>query len=206
MPGDAEIEGAGFVEDRPEQCRVHPGVDLDQVHAGVDQAVHRLARVARAVGADGVGIGRGKAVDHRPGAVDPRPGHGAEVDLVAEAEHRVERAVHVAHGGDAPGEIPRQRPRLDVRVGVDQARNDPAPGDVHLDRVLAGSCEPGARAHRLDAAPAHHDDRVGQGRSAAPVDQGGADQRHAVRRRAPAGREGPSASISATLAIAEERG
>ena len=128
VAGDPQVEGVRLVEHRLEQGRVDPGVDLDQVHAGVDQAVHRLAGVARAVGAEGVGIGRRQAVDHRARAVDPRPADGAGVDLLAQVQDGVELAVEVAHRGDAPGEISGKRPALDVGVRVDQSRDDPAAG------------------------------------------------------------------------------
>ena len=47
---------------------------------------------------------------------------------------------------------------------------------------LRRKLEPRAGAHRFDAAAAHDDGRIGQRRPAAAVDQGGADERDAVRR------------------------
>ena len=74
---------------RLEQRRIDPGVDLDEIGAGVDQTVHRLAGVAGGVGAESVGISRGQAVDHGAGAVDPGAGHRAEIHFLVAGRRMV---------------------------------------------------------------------------------------------------------------------
>ena len=187
MTRDAQVERLRLVEHRLEQGRVDPGVDLDQVGAGIDQAVHRLAGIPGGVGAERIGIGRGQAVDHGAGTVHPGSPDRPGVHLLAQAEDGIERPVEIPHRGHAPGQVSGERPALDVRVRVDETRNDPAPGHIDLPR-LRRKLKPRAGAHRLDPAAAHDDGRVRQRRTAAAVDQGGADERHAVRRLAPAGR------------------
>src|SRR3989475_2967969 len=52
------------------------------------------------------------------------PEHRAQVEVVLEHERRIVVRVQVAHGGDAPRDVARSRPPLDVRMRVDQARDD----------------------------------------------------------------------------------
>ncbi len=187
VPRDPEVEHARLVEQRGETYLVDPGVDLHQVGARVHQAVHPSPRLLRGARGDGVRIRRGDAVDHRPGGIHPRAGAPTPVQLAPQGERAPERPVHVADGGDAPREVAGQRPAGDprlrihqVHVTIHQPGDDPLPGEIH-DRGALGELKVAPRSDRLDVAPPDDDRRLRQRRPPAPVDQRGAQQRHAVR-------------------------
>ena len=75
-----------------------------------------------------------------------------------------------------------------VHVGIDQTRDDPPAGDVHLEGTLR-QLEAGPGADRFDPAAAHDDDGVRQRRTAGTIDHGGAHQRHPVGLPLPAGEQ-----------------
>jgi hypothetical protein len=66
-----------------------------------------------------------------------------------------------------------------MSVGIDQARDDPAPADIHL-AGPPGKLEAGTRADRLELSSANHDGRVRERRYSRAVDQRRAHQRQAV--------------------------
>ena len=104
-------------------------------------------------------------------------------------------AVHIPHGSDSPGEIPRRRPTGSlgqVSVGIDQSGNNPAAGDIYLVDA-AGKLESGARSDGFDLTATHQYRGIGQGRSAGSIDQGGAYQRYTVLRGGLASREDQAA-------------
>ena len=96
--------------------------------------------------------------------------------------------VHVAHGGDPVGHVPRQGPARHVRVRVDEAGDDPAPRHVHLLRP-AGKRDVLARADRLDGAAADQHHAVAKRRAAPSVEDRGAHQGGARRALLGAGAE-----------------
>ncbi len=112
----------------------------------------------------------------------------ATLRAAAKREDGVLRAVHVANGGDAPGEIAGQRPGGYVRVGVDQPRNDPFSTYVHRRRPVR-QLEPGSHADALDAAAANHDDGVLARRTSAAIHERGPDEGEPGRFLVAAGRD-----------------
>ena len=145
-----DVEGPDLVHDRHQQAAIDPGVQLEEVHALAHQAVHGLPRLGRRVHLDGVGIGGRRAVDHRPRGVHPGADARAAVELVAQGECTLERTMRIAHGGDAPREVPRDGPAEhaglgidEMHVAVDQPRDDPVAAHIHAGRA-GGRVKPSA--------------------------------------------------------------
>ena len=170
-----------LVHQRPQQGRRDLGVDLDVVRparAGRRALIHGAPGLAAA--GDGRGVGRGgrDAVDHRAGREHPRAERGAEVHVGLERKRRIVRQrPQVADGGDAPGDVARQRPALHVRVRVDQPRDDRLADEAdHLraarDRDLVDPRDRG------EVAVLDEQHRVGDGRAARAVDERRPLERH----------------------------
>ena len=129
------------------------------------------------------------------------PGLFAARDLIADLRQRQQRAVAVAHGGDAVAQIDLRRLEDDlvlarlvfrqrlvaivlaaverqVDVGVDQAWHDPPAARVDLLRV-GGNRHGAARPTARDARAVDQDHGVGERRPAVAVDHRAADDREA---------------------------
>ena len=136
------------------------------------------------------------------GGEDARAGLLAARDPIADLRQRQQRAVAVAHGGDAVAQIDLRRLEDDlvlarlvfrqrlvaivlaaverqVDVGVDQAGHDPAAARVDLLRVGGNRHARRAAPTARDARAVDQDDRVGDRRAAVAVDHRAADDRDA---------------------------
>ena len=124
MGRDREPQHRRLVHQGAQQLRRDLRVDLDPVGAGDGTLIDRLTRLRAASHGRGVGVRGRRAVDHRPRRKHPGPEHRAQVEVILEHERRIVVRVQVAHGRDAPRDVAQSRPPLDVRVRVDQARDD----------------------------------------------------------------------------------
>src|SRR6185503_5315801 len=126
-----------------------------------------------------VRVGGRQAIDHRPGRVDPGRATRWSVRSPANRDDRIQRPVHIPHGSNSPGEIPRRSPAGSlgqVGVRIDQAGNNPAAGDIYLVDA-PGKLESGPRSDGFDLTATDYYRGVGQRRPTGSVDQGGAYQR-----------------------------
>src|SRR5204862_2631107 len=103
-------------------------------------------------------------------AEHPRPDDRPQVQGVAQREHGVARAVQIAHGRHAPGDIASGRPPFDVRMRINQPRHYRLPDETdalgaprHRDFVDT--------RNRFDVTVADDDEGILFRRAAGAVDQ-----------------------------------
>ena len=177
MAGHPEAAPGAGLDDGGQHLRGHPGVDLDEVDAGVGLAGDELDRLGRVVGlphalprAAGVAVEVGaRAVQPRPGAaVALQPAQRAELGTagVADRGHApagegVQEERGVVERGRRVGVVGGRGERRDVRVPLDETGQHPAVGGVDHERVV-GNGALAAPAHPGDPAVLGEDQGVGQ--------------------------------------------
>ena len=125
-----------LLKDRLERRPLHPGVQLDLVHARLDEHVDHVAPFGRRLHDDHRLRVRGPAaVDQRAAADHARRGGIGTVPALAPVQDGVELAAHVAHRSDAVRQEERRVPLLAVHMHVDQPRHDRAARHVDLRHV-----------------------------------------------------------------------
>ncbi len=172
MRGHGEAEGGRLVQERSQQVGRELGVDLNVVCSCHRAQIHGPAHLGGRSHRGRCRIGRTGAVDHSTRGEHPRTQHRAQVEVVLERYGGVGAGrAEVADRGDAPGEVALGRPPLDVRMGVDQPRDDRLADEVHHlraarhpDFVHAG--------HGLDVPVLDEDQRVLDRLPPRSVDQG----------------------------------
>ena len=190
MCGDTEMQRERFLGDRLQQVRRDLGVDLDVVRSRHRPLVHRLARFLSARHRRRAGVGRRHAVDHRPGGENPRSDDGAEIEIVLEVVAGVGGRMEIPDRRDAPREVARHGPTLDVGVGIDQPRDDRFSHQVNA----LGATRDGDLVDPrdgLDVAVFNKNEGIGLGRAPGAVDQGGALEHDRALAGAAAGGEHP---------------